>query len=68
MWKRMPVWGRVLLIIVAVLLVIAVAAGIYYAEMAGMLPGQPEATRIPITPFGDIPGLNLPTPYPTVGP
>ncbi len=68
MWKRMPVWGRMLVLIVAVLVVIAAAGGIFFAEMAGMLPGQPEATRIPITPFSDIPGLNLPTQIPTVGP
>ncbi len=46
------------LIIAAVVLVpllILVAVGLSVGGSAGMLPWQPEPTRIPITPFADLP-------------
>ncbi len=36
------------------------AYGFYLANMAGALPWQPDPTRIPITPFADIPGFSVP--------
>ncbi len=38
--------------------------GMYLASVAGRLPWQEEPTRIPITPFADIPGFGAPTPEP----
>ena len=35
--------------------------GVYLAGEAGRLPWQEEPTRIPITPFADIPGFSAPT-------
>jgi hypothetical protein len=37
----------------------------YLASVAGELPWQEDPTRIPITPFADIPGFTLPTKIPT---
>jgi hypothetical protein len=42
------------IVVVAVLALLAVALSI--AGSAGFLPWQPEPTRIPITPFADLPG------------
>ena len=42
----------------------ALLIGVYafsLANTAGMLPWQADPTRIPITPFADIPGFSLPT-------
>jgi hypothetical protein len=45
----------------AVLAIAVVAMAIYLAGVAGDLPWQEDPTRIPITPFADIPGFTLPT-------
>ena len=61
--QRRP-WLRAIAI-VALVVVLAVAGfGVYLAGQAGVLPGQPEPTRVPITPFADIPGFDFPTPPP----
>lgn len=55
-------WG---LIIVVVVLLILIAVGLSFAGSAGFLPWQPEPTRIPITPFADLPaagGAGTPAP------
>ena len=49
---------------VLVLLLILAAAGIYTAGSEGLLPWQPEPTRIPITPFADLSGAGVATPAP----
>ena len=57
----------VLLVVAAILLVAVVAFALSLASTAGLLPGQAEPTRIPITPFADLPGLAAPvrgTPVP----
>jgi hypothetical protein len=55
-------------IIVAVVLVpllILAIWGLSFAGSAGVLPWQPEPTRIAITPFADLPGsTGVPTPVP----
>lgn len=40
----------------------------YLAGVAGELPWQTDPTRIPVTPFADIPGFSAPTPLPTAAP
>ena len=56
---RPPVWiWLVAAALVAVLIFLAAA------WTAGKVPGQPEATRVPVTPFADIPGFTPPTPVP----
>ncbi len=57
---------RTLLIAVVVLvpLLILSAWGLSLAGSAGFLPWQPEPTRIPITPFADLPGAGAGTPVP----
>ena len=52
------------------LLVALVVAGVgtYAASEAGRLPWQEDPTRIPITPFADIPGFGAPTPTPAASP
>ena len=42
-------------VVVLVPLLILVAAALSFAGSAGVLPWQPEPTRIPITPFADLP-------------
>jgi hypothetical protein len=54
-------FGAFGLIVAAVML----AMGMYLASVAGELPWQEDPTRIPITPFADIPGFTLPTKIPT---
>jgi hypothetical protein len=55
-------------IVVAVVLVpllILAIWGLSFAGSAGVLPWQPEPTRIAITPFADLPGsTGVPTPVP----
>ena len=46
---------RILLIALLAALVILAALAVVIAGQAGQLPGQPEATRIPITPFANLP-------------
>lgn len=41
--------------VVLVPLLILIAVGLSVGGSAGMLPWQPEPTRIPITPFADLP-------------
>ena len=45
----------VIAVIVLVPLLILAAWGLSLAGSAGFLPWQPEPTRIPITPFADLP-------------
>ena len=54
----------VIAVIVLVPLLILAAWGMSVAGSAGMLPWQPEPTRIPITPFADLPGAGAETPAP----
>lgn len=58
---------RTMLIAVAVVLVpllILAAWGMVVAGSAGILPWQPDPTRIPVTPFADLPGVGGATPAP----
>jgi hypothetical protein len=43
-------------IVLAPLLILA-AWGMVVAGSAGILPWQPDPTRIPVTPFADLPGM-----------
>jgi hypothetical protein len=54
----------VIAVIVLVALLILAAWGLSLAGSAGVLPWQPEPTRIPITPFADLPGAGAGTPVP----
>jgi hypothetical protein len=54
----------VIAVIVLVPLLILAAWGLSLAGSAGFLPWQPEPTRIPITPFADLPGAAVGTPVP----
>ena len=54
----------VIAVIVLVPLLILAAWGLSLASSAGVLPWQPEPTRIPITPFADLPGAGAGTPVP----
>lgn len=49
-------------------LFIVLGYAVYLASEAGELPWQTDPTRIPVTPFGDIPGFSVPTPLPTAAP
>jgi len=51
-------------VIVLVPLLILAAWGLSLAGSAGFLPWQPEPTRIPITPFADLPATTAGTPAP----
>ena len=51
---------RILGILVIVLVVAVAGFGLVLAGEAGRLPWQEDPTRIPITPFADIPGFNAP--------
>jgi hypothetical protein len=54
------------LIVAALLGVLVVGGyGMYLASEAGRLPWQVDPTRIPITPFADLPGFTAPAPAPT---
>lgn len=55
---------RIVGALVALGLVAILALALSLAWQAGKVPGQPEATRVPITPFADIPGFVPPTPVP----
>jgi hypothetical protein len=55
---------RTVVIAVVALALIALAAALTLAGSAGFLPWQPEPTRIPITPFADLPQSSLGTPTP----
>ena len=56
--------AAVIAVIVLVPLLILAAWGLSLAGSAGFLPWQPEPTRIPITPFADLPGVGAGTPVP----
>ena len=45
---------RRVLLVILVLVVIIIAVGLFMAGSQGLLPWQPEPTRIPITPFADL--------------
>lgn len=47
---------RMVLLLILVLAVIIVAVGLFMVGSQGLLPWQPEPTRIPITPFADLQG------------
>jgi hypothetical protein len=51
-------------VVVLVPLLILAAWGLSLAGSAGFLPWQPEPTRVPITPFADLPGAGTGTPVP----
>ena len=53
---------RVLIAIVVVIAILAII-GMWFVGQQGFLPWQPEPTRIPITPFADLPG-SVATPAP----
>ena len=56
---------RSLILIVVVLALLIAAVGVWFAGSAGVLPWQPEPTRIAITPFADLPvGAGVATPSP----
>jgi hypothetical protein len=57
--RRRP-WLVTLALVVIVVALIAGSFGIYLAGTAGQLPWQEDPTRIPITPFADIPGFGAP--------
>jgi hypothetical protein len=44
--------------------ILIVGFAIYLASVAGELPWQEDPTRIPVTPFADIPGFSFPTVVP----
>ena len=50
--------------VVALGLLILAAWGLWFAGSAGVLPWQPEPTRIAITPFADLPTRSAGTPAP----
>jgi hypothetical protein len=61
-------WVRILGVAL-ILAVVAVAGfGLFLAGEAGQLPWQEDPTRIPITPFADIPGFGAPTSTSTPAP
>jgi hypothetical protein len=64
---RHSAW-RWLIVAVIVLLFVVAGFGVYLASVAGALPWQTDPTRIPITPFADIPGFSVPAASPTVVP
>jgi hypothetical protein len=53
-----------IVVVVLVPLLILVIAALSLAGSAGFLPWQPEPTRIPITPFADLPSAGAGTPVP----
>jgi hypothetical protein len=58
--RRNLVMAAAVLVPLLILLVLALS----FASSAGVLPWQPEPTRIPITPFADLPGAETGTPAP----
>jgi hypothetical protein len=52
---------RIALVAVTIPALLISIYGFYLADTAGMLPWQADPTRIPITPFADIPGFSVPT-------
>jgi hypothetical protein len=65
--SRRARWFLALAICLPVLVV--AGFGLYAASLTGDLPWQTDPTRIPVTPFADIPGFgDQGTPVPTVAP
>lgn len=62
--SRKPIALSLFALTTVLLLAVVVYAG-YLAAEAGQLPWQEDPTRIPVTPFGEIPGFSPPTPLPT---
>jgi hypothetical protein len=62
--RRHP-WLGVLIAVAVVVGLLVGGYGMYLASEAGRLPWQEDPTRIPITPFADIPGFSAPTPRAT---
>jgi hypothetical protein len=54
---------KVLIGIVAVVVILAIIA-LWFGGQQSMLPWQPEPTRIPITPFANLPNTAAGTPVP----
>ena len=46
----------IIAVVILIPLVLLAAWGLSFAGSAGVLPWQPEPTRISITPFADLPG------------
>jgi hypothetical protein len=62
-------WTRIAAVLVVIPMIGVAAFGIWIASVAGELPWQTDPTRIPVTPFADIPGFTAPkvqTAVPTV--
>ena len=57
--RRHPVLTT-LLVAAIVFTLVAMSYGVFLASEAGRLPWQEDPTRIPITPFADIPGFSEP--------
>ena len=55
---------NIMIVAVLVPLLILVVVALTLAGSAGVLPWQPEPTRIAITPFADLPGRGAATPSP----
>ena len=53
-------WVRLIVAAVLVGFVVIAGFGVYLLNVAGDLPWQVDPTRIPITPFADIPGFTPP--------
>jgi hypothetical protein len=52
----------IIAVVVLVPVIILAAWAVFLAGSAGFLPWQPEPTRIPITPFANLPGASTPVP------
>ena len=61
-WVRGHRTLSVLIGIAVVFVLVAGGYGTWLAGEAGRLPWQEDPTRIPITPFADIPGFSAPAP------
>ena len=61
---------RLIALALVVPVVLGLALAVYLLNAAGDLPWQEDPTRIStgLTPFGDIPGFEQPTPIPTRAP
>ncbi len=57
--RRRPVL-TVLMVAIILFTVFVMSYGVFLTGEAGRLPWQEDPTRIPITPFADIPGFNQP--------
>jgi hypothetical protein len=61
-------WLTFMAAIILAFVIFTGSFGIYLAGEAGKLPWQVDPTRIPVTPFADIPGFTAPTAVPTTEP